>query len=83
MANSGVAAARAVKGKSPAVKCYIIQANAEPNLAALRFRLKEAKIFAAEESFDTADKKFAAGSFLIPLDGNSTDLEARLQEATQ
>jgi hypothetical protein len=72
-----------VKGKSTAVKCYIIQANAEPNLAALRYRLKEAKIYAAEESFGTADKKFVAGSFLIPLEGNSTDLEARLQEATR
>ena len=81
--DSGVAAARAVKGKSTAVKCYIIQANAEPNLAALRYRLKEAKIYAAEESFGSADKKFAAGSFLIPLDGNSTDLEARLQAATR
>src|ERR1700722_10225732 len=81
--DSGVAAARAVKGKSTAVKCYIIQANAEPNLAALRYRLKEAKIYAAEESFGSAAKKFAAGSFLIPLDGNSADLEARLQAATR
>ncbi len=79
--NGGIAAAAAIKGKSPAAKCYIIQANAEPNLAALRFRLKDAKIFAAEEPFDFADKKFVAGSFLIPTDGNPAGLEADLQKA--
>ncbi|HMG86045.1 MAG TPA: M14 family zinc carboxypeptidase [Terracidiphilus sp.] len=77
----GVSEPAAVKGKSPAIKCYIIQANAEPNLAALRYRLKDAKIFAAEEPFDAADRKFAAGSFLIPTDGNSSNLEADLQKA--
>ncbi len=79
--NGGIAEPAAVKGKSPAVKCYIVQANAEPNLAALRYRLKDAKIFAAEEPFDAADKKFAAGSFLIPIDGNSSTLETDLQKA--
>ena len=79
--NGGIAAAAAIKGKSPAAKCYIIQANAEPNLAALRFRLKDVKIFAAEEPFDFADKKFVAGSFLIPTDGNPAGLEADLQKA--
>jgi hypothetical protein len=81
--NSGVAAPQAVKGKSPALKCYIVQANAEPNLAALRYRLKDAKIFAAEESFDAADRKFAAGSLLLPIDGNASDLEASLQQAAR
>ncbi len=80
-ADSGIAAPHAVKGKAPVVKCYIIQANSEPNLAALRYRLRDAKIFAAEESFDAADRKFAAGSFLLPIDANSPDLEARLQQA--
>lgn len=79
--NGGIAAPVAVKGKSPFVKCYIIQANAEPNLAALRFRLKDAKIFAAEESFDAADKKFAAGSFILPVDGNVSSLDTDLQKA--
>jgi hypothetical protein len=80
---AGVAAPHAVKGKPLAVKWYIIQANAEPNLAALRYRLKDAKIFAAEEKFDAADKKFVEGSFLIPIDGNPSDLESRLQQAAR
>jgi hypothetical protein len=85
--NGGIAEAGAVKsktegkGKTGAAKCYIIQANAEPSLAALRYRLKDAKIFAAEEPFDAADRKFAAGSFLIPVDGNSSSLEADLRQA--
>jgi hypothetical protein len=81
--DSGVAAPHAVKGKSPAVKCYVIQANAEPNLAALRFRLKDAKIFVAEAGFDAGDRKFNAGSFLLPGDGNAADLESRLQQAAR
>jgi hypothetical protein len=79
-ADSGVAAPHATKGKPLGVKCYIIQANAEPNLATLRYRLRDAKIFAAEESFDAADRKFVAGSFLIPLENNPSDLEVRLQQ---
>ena len=79
--NGGVAAPVVAKGKSPGVKCYIIQANAEPNLAALRYRLKDAKIFAAEEPFDAADKKFAAGSFILPVDGNPPELESDLRQA--
>jgi hypothetical protein len=79
-ADSGIAAPHATKGKTLSVKCYIIQANAEPNLATLRYRLRDAKIFAAEESFDAVDRKFVAGSFLIPLESNPSDLEARLQQ---
>ncbi len=78
---AGIAALPAAKGKSAAVKLYIVQANAEPGIAALRFRLKDAKIFAAEDSFDAAGRKFAAGSFLIPTDGNPADLESTLRQA--
>jgi Zinc carboxypeptidase len=81
--NAGLAAPHAVKGKSPAVKCYVVQGNAEPSLAALRFRLKDAKVFVAEDAFDAADKKFGAGSFLLPIDGNAPDLDARLKQAAQ
>ena len=81
--DSGIAAPHAAKGKPAAVNCYIIQANAEPSLAALRYRLKDAKIFVAEESFDAADKKFAAGSFILPIDVNSSDLESQLIQATR
>lgn len=82
-ADSGVSPLHAVKGKSSRVQCYIIQANGEPNLATLRYRLKDAKIFVAEESFDAADRKFAAGSFLLPVRANSPDLESRLEQGAR
>lgn len=81
--STGGVTAHSVKGKAVAAKFYIVQANAEPSLAALRFRLKDTKIFAAEDSFDSADKKFPAGSFIIPVDGNSSDLESNLKSAAQ
>jgi hypothetical protein len=79
--DGSIAGPHTVKGKTVAARCYIIQANAEPNLAALRYRLRDAKIFAAEDSFDEGDKKFAAGSFIVPVDGNSSDIESQLQSA--
>lgn len=70
-----------VNGKTSVARYYIIQANAEPNLAALRYRLKDTRIFAAEDSFDIGDKKFAAGSFIVPVDGNPSGSESQLQSA--
>ncbi len=61
--------------------CFILSANAEPALASLRFRLKDVKMFAAEEPFESGGVKFAAGSFLIPASGNSADVRSQLQSA--
>ena len=82
-AAGGVAAPHAVKGKSPAVKGYIINATGEPNLATLRFRLKDVKFFAAEAAFEAGGDKFVAGSFVLPLDGNPGDLDMRLGTAAK
>ena len=79
--DGGLAAPHGAKGKTVAAKYYIVDANAEPNLAALRYRLKDMKILDAEDSFDEAGKKFAAGSFMIPVEDNSSDLESQLQSA--
>jgi len=79
----GVAAPHAVKGKSPAVKCYVINASGEPNLASLRFRLSDAKFYAAEAAFETGGDKFAAGSFVLPVEGNPGDLDMRLGAAAK
>jgi Zinc carboxypeptidase len=80
---AGLAAPHAAKGKSPTVKSYLIQANAEPGLAALRFRLKDAKIFVAEEGFETEGKKFGPGSFLLPAEGNAADIDSKLKQSAQ
>lgn len=44
---------------------FVVNQNAEPALASLRYRLKEASFDAAEESFEAAGRKFARGSFVI------------------
>jgi len=44
---------------------FAINNNAEPALATLRYKLKDAAIEAAEESFESAGKKFNRGSFLV------------------
>jgi hypothetical protein len=67
------------KGKAAAAaKFYVINATGEPNLATLRFRLKDVKFFAAEEGFEAAGQKFVPGTFILQLDGNPPDLDLRL-----
>ena len=44
---------------------FAIENHAEPALATLRYRLKDANIDAAEEPFGVADRKFGRGTFLI------------------
>src|SRR6266568_4634340 len=44
---------------------FAINNNAEPALASLRYKLKDAAIDAAEEPFESGGKKFNRGSFLV------------------
>jgi Zinc carboxypeptidase len=64
-------------------KFYLINANAEPALATLRFRLKEVKMFASEEPFEQDGEKYATGTFLIPAEGNPSDLRLELESAAK
>ena len=64
-----------------AAKYYAINANAEPVLATLRFRLKDAKILTAEQSFDAGGKQFNVGTLIIPAAGNvPSQLEAAAKD---
>jgi hypothetical protein len=61
--------------------CYVLNHTAENGLAVLRFKLKDLKIDAAEESFNDGDRSFNAGSFLIKAeDGVRDKLEPALKE---
>ncbi|HEU5410886.1 MAG TPA: M14 family zinc carboxypeptidase, partial [Candidatus Acidoferrales bacterium] len=62
---------------------FVINANAEPALATLRFRLANAKFFVADDSFTVGAEKFRAGSFIIPADGNSSNLRDELSSAAR
>jgi hypothetical protein len=44
---------------------YMVNNDTDPNVFALRYRLKDAAFEAAEEPFEAAGHKFARGSFLI------------------
>jgi hypothetical protein len=60
---------------------YLINANAEPALATLRFRLRNVKMFAAEQPFEIEGRKYNAGSYIIPVDGNPGTLAQSLAQA--
>jgi hypothetical protein len=62
-------------------KFFLVNANAEPALATLRFRLKDVPMFAAEDAFDADGTKFNLGSFLIPVEGAPADLRSRLEQS--
>ncbi|HEV2206401.1 MAG TPA: M14 family zinc carboxypeptidase [Candidatus Acidoferrales bacterium] len=68
---------------SGAARFYLIDANAEPSLATLRFQLKDVKMFAAEKEFEAGGRKYAAGSFIIPADGSGSDLKNQLDSAAK
>jgi len=67
-------------GGSSAV-AFVINHNTDNTLATLRFKLKEVKMGAAEDSFKVGDQQFNTGSFIIKVDGNPADVRNRLQAA--
>lgn len=60
---------------------YVINHNTDNTLATLRFRLKDVKISAAQDSFKIGDRQFNTGSFILKTDGNPRDLRTRLESA--
>lgn len=62
---------------------FIINADAQPALATLRFRLADVKMFAAEDSFKADGQDFHAGSFIIPAQNNPSNLRDELSSAAQ
>ena len=69
-----------LSGPASAV-AYIINHNTDNTLATLRFRLKDVKMSAAEDSFKIGDQQFNTGSFILKKDGNPADLRSRLESA--
>jgi hypothetical protein len=69
-----------VEGREKAV-AFAVNQTAEPELAVFRYRLKDVKMLAAEDGFTQGKKKFSAGSFIIPKEGNPAGLEDMLAKA--
>jgi len=70
----------ALTGPASAV-AYVVNHNTDNSLATLRFRLKDVKMSASEDSFKIGDRQFNTGSFILKKDGNPQDLRARLESA--
>ncbi|HEY6805235.1 MAG TPA: M14 family zinc carboxypeptidase [Pyrinomonadaceae bacterium] len=68
---------------SSAPVAFVINHNTDNTLATLRFRLKDVKMGAAEDSFKVGEQQFNTGSFLIRLEGNPTDTRSRLDAAVK
>jgi hypothetical protein len=66
---------------SSSARAYLINHNTDNTLATLRFRLKDVKMSAAEDSFKVGDQQFNTGSFIIKAEGNPSDLKQRLESA--
>jgi Zinc carboxypeptidase len=69
-----------VSGVSAPV-AYLLNHNAENGLMTLRYKLKDIKIEASEEPFESAGQKFNAGTFIIKTGDNPTDLREQLRRA--
>lgn len=69
-----------VVGKEKAV-VFAVNNTAEPELMAFRYRLKDIKMLAAEDAFSEGATKFNAGTFLVPREGNPSDIADRLAKA--
>lgn len=57
---------------------YVVSNTTDDQVAMLRFRLSDVRMEAAESAFEAGGRRYPAGSFLIPTDGNPSDLEERL-----
>jgi hypothetical protein len=71
---------RAPGGVSGTGTIFLIDDNADPALASLRYRLRDASIDAAEESFDVAGHIFHRGSFIIRGGASATDVSSALAD---
>jgi hypothetical protein len=64
-------------------RAFLINYNADNNLASFRFRHRTLRMQAAQQGFDAAGRSFNAGSFIIPAQGNPGNLASLLEEAAQ
>ena len=62
-------------------KYFLVNANAKPALASLRYRLRDAHMFAAEDPVEVDRVKYSSGTIVIPVDGNAANLQDELSRA--
>jgi hypothetical protein len=57
---------------------YLVNNTTDDNFAVFRFRLRDVRMLAAEADFEAGGRSYAAGSYVIPREGNPEDLPDRL-----
>jgi hypothetical protein len=62
---------------------YLVNNTTDDNFAVFRFRLSDVQMSAAESDFEAGGRDYAAGSFVIPREGNPEDLPDRLESAAR
>ena len=62
-------------------RAFLIDYNADNNLAAFRFRNRNLRLQAAETEFEAGGRTFRAGTFIIPTSGNPANLAQMLEQA--
>lgn len=62
---------------------YLLNNNTDDNVTVFRFRLPDVKMDAAEAAFELNGQSYNAGSFIIPTDGNPSDLADQLESVAQ
>jgi hypothetical protein len=62
-------------------RAFLIDYNADNSLAAFRFRHRNLRMQAAQEGFDAAGRSFRAGTFIVPVQGNPSNLAQLLEQA--
>ncbi len=70
-----------ISGQASSPAAYLIPHDTENTLFVLRFRLRNVKILALEAACKTGAGEALAGSFLVPVEGNPSDLHTRLEKA--
>jgi hypothetical protein len=71
------------RGGAGSPGAYLVRYNADNNLTAFRFAHPGLRIEAARAGFQAAGQEFGAGSFIIPAQGNPSDLGQILAAAGQ
>jgi hypothetical protein len=64
-----------VTGAESGRAAFLIPATTESNLIVFRYRLRQLRMYAAEDSFSVSGRSFTAGTVIVPLAGAGRDAE--------
>jgi hypothetical protein len=74
----------AVSGGSPGARgAFLVPATTESNLIVFRYRLKDARMYAAEDSFTVDGHAYQAGTVIVPVAEAGRDAERAVHDALE